>query len=403
MKKITAIFILSVSISTMWAQGINFEHGTFKEALAKAKVEKKLVFMDSYTTWCGPCKVMSKEIFPQQKVGDYINANFVSIKMDMEKGEGIELVKTYDVKAYPTLLFLDSDGKVLHRASGAGTSEDFLELAEIAKDPAKQMSTMEKQYKAGKRDLPFLAKYVKVLFEAFKNDECIKIGSEAISKMTPTQYLSDDGFTIIQCTGIKYKSKEYNYLLKNKSKFIAKADIGEKGYDYVMTQAISDYLNKVAKSAKSMDDLKKAIAETRKDFISQYQDVLERTVISEYYFEHKEYDTWFDFNKEQADIAFQKDKKSSLVNYINIAYNVAISPEFEKAGLYEKSINMLEGIKDINPNFVATNFCLANLYFKVGNKGKALENINYFLKKYEGKKEDPSAESIELKAKIEKM
>ena len=84
---VTLLFICSISFS----QGINFvpEDMKWQDVLAKAKKENKIVFVDAYTTWCGPCKWMAANIFPTKEVGDVFNASFVNAKIDMEKGEGI--------------------------------------------------------------------------------------------------------------------------------------------------------------------------------------------------------------------------------------------------------------------------------------------------------------------------
>ena len=106
MKKIVlAVFMAAMALS-LSAQ-INFREGGFAEALEAAKSENKLVFMDCYTSWCGPCKLMASKEFVQEKAGEYFNPRFVSVKIDMEKGEGVELRKRYDVNAYPTLLVLN--------------------------------------------------------------------------------------------------------------------------------------------------------------------------------------------------------------------------------------------------------------------------------------------------------
>lgn len=84
----------------------DFRHITFDEALQAAKKEKKHVFIDFYTDWCGPCKRMSREVFPQKSVGDFMNARFVCLKLNAEK-EGVELAKKYGVKAYPTYYVID--------------------------------------------------------------------------------------------------------------------------------------------------------------------------------------------------------------------------------------------------------------------------------------------------------
>ena len=72
-----------------FAQGVDFKELTMREALALAKKEKKMVFVDFYTTWCGPCKMMTSEVFMREQVGTYFNRMFVNLKMDAEKGEGV--------------------------------------------------------------------------------------------------------------------------------------------------------------------------------------------------------------------------------------------------------------------------------------------------------------------------
>ena len=126
------IVFLMLALIAFCQGGIHFEQLTFDEALVKAKAENKLVFMDCYTSWCGPCKMMEKEIFPQKKVGEFFNPKFISIKIDMEKGEGPELRKRFDVKAYPTFLIIRPDGSLQHKATSSREESDEF-IATIAK------------------------------------------------------------------------------------------------------------------------------------------------------------------------------------------------------------------------------------------------------------------------------
>ena len=130
MKKImllTALlaFIGSVALA-QYDQGIKFEKGTFAEILAKAKAQKKLVFMDVYASWCGPCKRMAAEVFTQKKVGDYFNATFVNAKFDAEVGEGRTIAARYGVNAYPTFLLLNGDGKLVGKMVGGSPADEFI-------------------------------------------------------------------------------------------------------------------------------------------------------------------------------------------------------------------------------------------------------------------------------------
>ena len=120
--------IRDIVISMENHDGIKFEDCSFAEALTKAAAEGKRVFMDCYTSWCGPCRKMSNEVFVLPEVGGYFNEHFVSIKMDMEKGEGPALAKKYKVNAYPTMLVLDKDGNVLNTVLGARSAKELLQL-----------------------------------------------------------------------------------------------------------------------------------------------------------------------------------------------------------------------------------------------------------------------------------
>ena len=110
-------------VSAAMAQ-TNFRHVSFAEGVAAAKAENKLVFIDFYTEWCGPCRMMANNIFPQKAVGDYFNEKFVCLKIDAEKGEGVELAKRFKVTAYPTFIVLDAHGIHLHHRAHRRPGED---------------------------------------------------------------------------------------------------------------------------------------------------------------------------------------------------------------------------------------------------------------------------------------
>jgi len=114
MKKVLLFILVMLSLSAFAAEGdgVQFFEGSFRQALAKAKKEKKLIMFDAYTSWCGPCKVLKTKVFPNKELGDYINAHYVSIGVDMEAGEGIALANMYPLEGYPTIMFMDASGRV---------------------------------------------------------------------------------------------------------------------------------------------------------------------------------------------------------------------------------------------------------------------------------------------------
>ena len=125
------IFFLSFSVS-LFSQGIEFFHGTWAEALQIAKSEEKLIFVDAFASWCGPCKRMSSQTFPDPAAGEFFNANFVNLKIDMEKPENAEFAGKYPVGSYPTLMFIDAEGKIVLKDEGAKTVDQLLETGRKA-------------------------------------------------------------------------------------------------------------------------------------------------------------------------------------------------------------------------------------------------------------------------------
>ncbi len=113
---------------------IEFFNGSFKEALEKAKKEGKMVFIDSYTSWCGPCKHLKKNILPDESLSKYINENFVALSINIEKGEGPRLKRKYPHYTFPTLLFINSNGKLKNKFNGLPTygAQELLNFAKLA-------------------------------------------------------------------------------------------------------------------------------------------------------------------------------------------------------------------------------------------------------------------------------
>ena len=176
MKKTTSIIIailISFSLLAQESKGVFFESGTLSDALQKAKKNKKsrnLVFLDCYTTWCGPCKYMTNNVFTIENVGNYFNENFVNIKIDMEKGEGIELAKKYQIKAYPTFLILDSDGNEINRVVGGGEADQFIEKVKRAMDINSTPKKKKEVYEANKTFENALT-YINALNDSYLSEE----------------------------------------------------------------------------------------------------------------------------------------------------------------------------------------------------------------------------------------
>jgi thiol-disulfide isomerase/thioredoxin len=156
--------LLLLTAGTTFAQGIQFENTEWSQVLSKAKKQNKLVYVDVYTTWCGPCKIMASTIFLVKEVGDKYNDLFINYKIDAEKGFGIDLAKKYKVEGYPTNLYINPrTEEVVYRVMGSTDVSTFLERADIAiaesKDPM-SWQDYEAKLATGIKDAAFLKAYL---------------------------------------------------------------------------------------------------------------------------------------------------------------------------------------------------------------------------------------------------
>jgi len=118
------------------AKEIKFSDSKWKDIATMAKKNKKYVFVDAYTTWCGPCKLLKSQTFREKEVISFFNKNFINVSVDMERGEGLKLAQTWDVTAYPTLLFFTPEGKLIMKHLGF---VDGARLIEIGKQSLAKM------------------------------------------------------------------------------------------------------------------------------------------------------------------------------------------------------------------------------------------------------------------------
>ncbi|TCC96434.1 thioredoxin family protein [Pedobacter hiemivivus] len=196
MKNIFTFLFLFVAIGSYAQEEIHF-NSSWSEAKEKAIQSKKLIFIDCYTSWCAPCKWMEKNIFIQPAVYKYYNDNFVNLKVDMEKGEGIEMRKKYNVQSFPTYLFVNTAGDVVHRTASKMEAEAFLAEAKRATDPKRNTAALKDKFDKGARDLPFLLDYYLALERADRNT-ANQISAEIVAKVTEPGLNTELGWKIIK-------------------------------------------------------------------------------------------------------------------------------------------------------------------------------------------------------------
>lgn len=238
MKKLALLFLVVFSTS-LYAQevGIKFSKDSLlSDALAKSKKEGKLVFIDCYTTWCGPCKHLAKEIFPQKEVGDFYNSHFINLSFDMEKGEGLKIQKKYAVRAYPTLLFLNAKGEVVHVGIGAMPTEAFIELGKTALDDTRNVLSISNKMKAGDKSIQTLKLYLEANHYAADANTLI---AEYFKTASDDEKLSQDAWQLFKEYVTDIDNDQFQYFLNHRSAFEQK--FGKKEVDNKIINGFSYY------------------------------------------------------------------------------------------------------------------------------------------------------------------
>lgn len=161
MNKYLLLLFFSSLLTTVWTQnGIRFADKSWEQALTQASAEDKLIFLDANTAWCGPCRMMEEDVFTDKEVGKYFNRHFVNLKIDMESSQGLPLAVKFNIRAYPSLLFINGAGEVVHRVTGYHDAGQLLEVGQVANDPKERLSGLQKRYEEGERDPDFLIKLI---------------------------------------------------------------------------------------------------------------------------------------------------------------------------------------------------------------------------------------------------
>lgn len=228
---------LSFFISNSFAQssshdekeaGILFDHSSWDDVLKKAQTENKLIFIDAYTTWCGPCKMMAKNVFTDAEVGTLFNQNFINVKLDMEKEPGLSLKSKLSVTAYPTLIFIDSNVNIEHKAVGALPKAEFLKFGnEVLGDAMKLSDYNEAYQKDGVANLEFLTNYLEMLSSAGENAKLKEVVMRYFDELELAKLLSQENWDLFKTYIHNTDNKAFRYLLDQRKAFEAAFETNE--------------------------------------------------------------------------------------------------------------------------------------------------------------------------------
>lgn len=265
-------FLLACVALNAQERSISFEHNSsWADIKAKAAKEKKAIFIDAYTSWCGPCKRLAKEVFTRNEVADFFNANFINASFDMEKGEGPELAKQYKIHAYPTLLFVDAEGKIISQQIGAIDSKTFLRFGNMSKG-GESLETLMAKYKKGDRSFEFMKTFMTRMEGLHENTS--NIIEEYFSKTPRNQWQTKENWYFINRYIRTEQSPVFQYVKTNQKNYEQKYSS-----DSVSNYFVVVYRKSVEKAANTifpvedLQELKDSI--NKMNFAGKYRIALE--------------------------------------------------------------------------------------------------------------------------------
>lgn len=272
MKKLILLFVLIPFLGIAQDKGTHFEHGlTWKQVQEKAKKENKYLFVDCFTTWCGPCKYMTSTIFPQEKVGTFFNKNFVNVKVQFDKtkedseevkswyADAAAIDKAYKIQAYPTFLIFSPQGELVHRIVGGGDADGIIAAAQKALSPETQYYTLLKKYEAGNVTPESLKKLAVIASEAYDQENSGKVAAAYLE--TQTDLYTKDNLEFLGKFTKNSKSKGFQLMLKEPGKVDAVLGKGKSAQvlsGVILQEEIYPHLRKATANLDSLIGVAKA-------------------------------------------------------------------------------------------------------------------------------------------------
>ena len=352
----------------------------------KAKAEDRIIFVDAFTTWCGPCKAMAANTFPNADVGKFFNQHFISMKIDMEKEMGLQFRKSYDVTSYPTLFFIDYDGVVVLKSVGSKNPADLVALGESVLSKYDKSTKYETAYNAGDRSFDLVYDYVTALNKAGKPS--VKIANDYLAEQNDLKTPENLKFILEAASQVDCKCFELMEKLKS---------------DIVKITSEETVNGKIRMA--SANTIKRAIEYESHELVDLAAEAMKRHIPSE-----------AEFFRSQSEI-----KYALALNDLNrmeelVTHHVKKFVKSDAAGLHQLALDLhkyapddkvcrdlaidLAGkaAKENDPKFVST---YAQLMHKSGATQEALRILDEAIRKYDDAENKDLQSLKSLKTKIE--
>lgn len=382
MKKYLLLLILPLAFHVRAQSGISFSESNWQKLLQQAEKEDKLIFLDAYTTWCGPCRMMDKDVFPDEALGKFYNKNFINAQIDMEGEEGLPLAKKYNIRAYPSLLYINGSGEVVHRVVGYHEVDQLLEAGETAMDPDQNLKGMTARFKAGEKDADFLLKLAIVRANAMEDGHMEPL---EVYFNTQKDWGTPDNMELLFTYTDDLDSPLFDYFAKNRSDF--ELLFGRETVAQKLQYLVNQKLYEGAADALDLETVDEIYGKAYPDMAEK----LSANFRVDYYRMAGEQEKFLEATINYIE-KFQPDDAMELNNAAWNFFELVEDQEQLKLALKwaQRSVELEPGYYNHDT--------LAALYFKLGQKKKAIKTAREAIRIAEAEGEDASATEALLDA-----
>lgn len=215
---LTLLTTVGLSAQTSGSKtGIEFFEGSWDEVQAAAKAEGKHIFVDVYTTWCGPCKKMSSLTFKDADVADFYNQYFINYKVDAERGEGPAFAGKYGVRAYPTLLYFDEDAAKVKEIKGFRAPDAFLEEAKALFQNDELLAELRERFDSGDLEAGFMRELVELQNMMGENNPDVE--NAFLQTLTDEDLRRPENADLVFAAADRIDTRFYDLLVSKRSLF----------------------------------------------------------------------------------------------------------------------------------------------------------------------------------------
>lgn len=186
--------------------------------------EQKPAFLYFHFDGCSACVQMEKTAFANPEVANFYNEHFVCLEVNTRKGEGIETNKIYNVLLHPTFIYVDENGRIMHKLVGIYPPEEFLRQAEQIIGQTRTLAKYKARYAEGEREAEFLREYCYMLRDAHELDSLVvneylhTQSTEDLSLEKNIRFIYEFAVHNFEIT-IPFGSKAFDFLLNNREQF----------------------------------------------------------------------------------------------------------------------------------------------------------------------------------------